>query len=78
MDGRRLPSPRGGGEKEIKPYAIALASIARRVPEGLESAHGIGGQQLEREQRRLAAIVAADVIGCSRLMGRARANEAIE
>jgi TolB-like protein/class 3 adenylate cyclase len=31
---------------------------------------GNGGRVLEREQRRLAAIVAADVVGYSRLMGR--------
>ena len=32
--------------------------------------YGTGGDSLVREQRRRAAIVAADVVGSSRLMGR--------
>ena len=77
--------PKGGGSRSstlpalhvhaIRVYAVHVASVdASRPLPGWPSAPTLSGRSrgnpLAREQRKLAAILFADVVGSSRLMGR--------
>ena len=52
----------------------ALPLIASRPPAFYDRLQRTRGRSLAREQRKLAAILAADVVGHSRLMGRTKAG----
>jgi class 3 adenylate cyclase len=63
-----MASPYGSTRacRHLRPYRL----IAYQAPALYDPLHRTGAVPVAREQRKLAAILAADVVGCSRLMGR--------